>query len=564
MSASPDCIPENEAVLSFGYEVVGEELSTLSFGFGVVASTEEYASLDLAYEIVPAGGTTWEPTVTPYGYMTQVIGNQYPYWHAGQAKVGGRTQRVINSLGGFHLTELMHKFRKLRANMFLGTVDLSEPHRAWMTPRPVTLRDQEKPRNLLLNPGFSRVIPQRLGPWAWNSGLVSSTGDWNLTRATGLYGYYGFRASVDDGESVTLSQSIGLVLRAGQTYTATVWYAGMRPTRSIPVTGRSSGPSLLVGTQYSNGEVDSTSVFLEDDTGGLWSRASVTFTPLSDTHSVDVSLVVQDYEGESVVMEFGGVQLELGSKSSPFMENTFDEGMLYLLDAKVETTESTAWGDITYYRQQRVRVDDYYDWRTLQELPADRATVTAETVETIATEQNVLGAVVDVGGRTFGLGWRIASGLIESYNADLRQEEVCATFQIADLYGDGAPVRLYHRPVDLGVTQTYEAMCTSRDWLYVVVTEVYLGKTHRVLKVCAPYSRWDANGYLESVADIYLDDGTGTVLSIGLVEGRSDQLLMQKTGDDYYVVDLLWDSAARTSDGHVIFRKDPGSAILVT
>lgn len=555
------CIPDNEAVLSFGYGIVGEEVSTLNFGHGIVVSTEEYATLSFGYETTVSGLTSWEPTQTPWGYMTQFMGNFYPYWHAANAKVGGRTQRVLNSLAGFPLTQLMTKIRRVRANLFLSTADVSEPNKIWVAPRPVASSEQDQARNLLLNPTFNRVHPQRLGPWGWSSALPGSTGDWELKRGLGLYGYHGVRLTVENGESITLSQDNDLIFRSGNSYTATVWYAGMRPTRSTPIVSRSAGPQLQLATQYSDGTLDVVSVFLDDDTSGAWKKASVTFSPTMDTHNLQVSIVVRDYAGEPVVLEVGGVQLEAGPSSSVFTEHIDNSNALFLVYPTEEITESTRWGDITYDRQERIRFVDDLDYDTLLESLPNRCAVSAATTE-VGVSGAVLDATIEPNGQQFSIGWRIANNLIERYNADIRQSEVYGTYKIADLFGNGHTDLLFTRPVDVGVTTTYEAITVAGDWLYVMTKEVYLGKTQRVLKVCSPYIRWEDTNHLESYADIYVNDGTGSCTFLGVVDVKSDKLLMTIGGTDY-VIDLIWDIAARNPAGTLIFRSDPGEAIVV-
>lgn len=554
------CVPDNEAVLSFGYAVHGEDVSSLSFGYQVTPSTEEYTTLSFGYEVVVEGLTSWEPTETPVGYMTQHLGNQYPYWHAANYKNGGRTQRVLNSLAGFQLTQLLSKVRRHRANLFLGTADVSEPSRIWVAPRPIAQADQPVNVNLLLNPTLNRVYPQRLGPWGWSQAFASSTGTWELRRGAGLYGYYGVRLTAEDGQSITLTQDRDLIFRAGNSYTATVWFAGIRPERDTPIT-KVTGPQLQVSTQYSDGSSEISSVFLNDDTGGAWSRASVTVVPDRDTHNIQVSVVVRDYGGEKVVLDIGGLQLEAGTISSTFSEFIYSTNVLFLVSPSRSITESTDWGDVTYDRQTRIRTDDYLSYEALLEQMPDRCTLT-EAVDEIGVSSDVLDAVIEPDNRQFSIGWRIVDNLIERYNADITQSEIWGYYKIADLYGDGGKELRFFRPVDLGVTSTYEALTVAGEWLYVIVKEEYLGKTHRVLKICSPYIRWDDTNHLESFADVYVDDGDGTCTSVANISGRSDQLLITIDSVEY-VMDLIWDSAARTNEGIMIFRSDPGDAAVV-
>ena len=170
--------------------------------------------------------------------------------------------------------------------------------------------------------------------------------------------------------------------------------------------------------------------------------------------------------------------------------------------------------------------------------------------------------MIESGGQYFTVGWRISNNLIERYNADIRQEEIWGYYKVADLYGDGSTDLEFFRPADFGVTSTYEALTIAGEWIYVVVKEVYLGKTQRVLKICSPYIRWDDTNHLESYADIYLDDGDGSCTYLGLVDGRTDKLLMTIDGNDK-IVDLIWDSAARDSNGMIIFRNDVSDAVVV-
>lgn len=554
------CVPSNEAVLSFGYHVEGADTASLSFGYQVGQSSEEYASLTFGYETTIEGITSWEPTETPWGHMTQYMGNYFPYWHAANYKVGGRTQRVLNSLQGFHLTKLMSSIRRLRANLFLSTADVSEPYKVWTCSRPVAFSEQADNYNLLLNPSFSTIYPQRLGPWGWSSALPSATGSWSITRGLGLFGYNAVRLVSQAGESVSLSQDRDLIFRPGSSYTATVWYAGMRPSRAadyVPM----SGARLQISTQYSDGTIEVSSIFLKDATDGAWTRASLTFTPVKDTHNIQVSIVVSDNNGETVDIEVGGVQLEVGDRSSPFSEHRMNTNSLSLVYPVQSVTEATSWGSITYDRQPRVIFKDSYGYEAYKASLPDRATVSDADGEQ-SVSKNLFDAVIESGGQYFTVGWRISNNLIERYNADIRQEEIWGYYKVADLYGDGSTDLEFFRPADFGVTSTYEALTIAGEWIYVVVKEVYLGKTQRVLKICSPYIRWDDTNHLESYADIYLDDGDGSCTYLGLVDGRTDKLLMTIDGNDK-IVDLIWDSAARDSNGMIIFRNDVSDAVVV-
>lgn len=554
------CVPDNEAVLSFGYNVDGLDSASISFSYGVTQSSEEYASLTFGYETTIDGLTSWEPTETPVGHMTQYMGNLFPYWHAANYKTGGRTQRVLNSLQGYHLTTVMTEIRKLRANLFLSTADVSEPANIWVCPRPVALTEQPLNYNLLLNPSFSVIYPQRLGPWAWNSALPSATGAWSISRGKGLYGFNSVRLTSEAGESVTLSQEVEAVFRPGSSYTATLWYAGMRPSRGstyLPM----SGAKLQLSTQYSDGTVGVSSVFIKDATDGGWVKQHLTFSPVKDTHSIQVSVIVSDNDGEKVDIDVGAMQLEIGDRSSTFSESRANQGTLSLVYPSVSVTENTSWGSITYTRNPRVVFRDSFGYEAYKRALPNRATVTDANGEQSVTK-DLFDAVIESGGKYFSVGWRINNNLIEKYNADIRQNEIWGYYKIADLYGDGGTDRLFFRPADFGVESTYEALTVSGEWIYVIVKESYLDKTQRVLKICSPYLRWDDTNHLESYADIYIDDGTGSCSYLGLVDGRSDKLLMTISGEDK-IIDLIWDSASRDSNGMVIFRNDVSDAVVV-
>lgn len=550
------------AKLSFSYEIDGYESSSLSFGYAIAASGIEEASLSFSYSIADTSITPYERLQTPIGYMTQVIGNQLPYWHAARRLEGGRSQRVINSLGGFHLTELMNQVRKFRKNQFLSTTDISDPSYLWATPRPVAKGNHETTRNLLFNGSLSYTHPYRLGPWGWCSSFSTDTGSYSVRPGKGLFGYYAVRLVADSDESITLTQTIDFVVRPQKEVTATVWYAGMRPERSPVVTYRGSGPKLQLTLLYNDGTSKTVSKYLYDDTAGSWKKASVTLSAEKEASDVQVAIVVTDYKGDTVTLDIGGVQLETGALSTQWTENFFDKETLYLVSARTSYTESTSWGDITYDRIQRVQIKDIFSWpEMLRDVPPDRASVSLATTE-VGVSRETLNAYVDQSGNQFSMGWRIINNQVEVYNADINQSEVWYQADIWDAYADGKRDELLFDPGDLGVTQTLEAITTTEDWVYVIVKETYLGQTYRVLKICSPYLPWE-NIRLECIRDIYIDDGTGTCNSIGLVEGRKDMFILDIDSTDY-LVELVWDSAAFSNNGIVLLRSNPGSAKLVS
>lgn len=555
-----NCIPDNESVLEFAYNIVGGEEASLSFGYGIGVSSESYASLIFGYHIAVSDLDYWEPTETPVGYMTQVIGNNYPTWHAGRRLYGGKTQRVINSLGGFQLTEVATNISKTRANLFLGTADVSEPYKIWVAPRPVARSKQVK-RNLLQNGSFNVINPQRVGPWGWSEALPDASGDWTIKRNKGLFGNNSIRLSVSEGESVVLKQDNDYIYSYGSSYTATVWYAGIRPSRDGWPEERFAGPKLQLSTQYADGTYDVVSVYLKTDTDGYWTKSSVTFYPTKQTHNIEVSIIAQDEDGEDVVIDIGGIQLEEGPYSLPYTEYKFEPDYLFLVYPEEDITESTAWGNVTYTRQKKVRIRDDFDYQRLLELPPSRAELSASTDE-VGVTNNVFDVYVEEDGARFSIGWRITSNYIERYNADLLMDEVFDTVSVADLYADGKRNRYYFKPSSFDITQVYEALTVANKFIYVIVKETYNGKTCRVLKVCSPYLRWDVRDHLESLADIYVDDGTGTCNSVSLVSGRTDQLLID-IDSTVYLCQLKWDSAATSRDGNVILRTDPEEARIV-
>lgn len=551
------------AQLDFAYDKTGYELGLLDFAYDKNATAYKTASLDFSYWKVSGDLLQWDPTATPVSYMTQIIGNTFPYWHAARRVEGGRTQRVINSLGAFHLEQLFYGIRKHRANLHLSQADVSEPDQVWALDRPVAKPDHKRPINLLLNPAFSYIHPQRLGPWAWSRGFFGATGDFEMRRGRGLYGQNAVRLTADVGEAIALEQGNNLVFREGDQITVTVWYAGMRPDRGNEDIYLHDGPRLLLSVEYADDTVEMHQAYLRDDTGGGWLCETFTVTASKETHEIGVSVVVEPREGEKCVIEVGAVQLEYGAESTPFTEHVSKFGALFLVSPFETVVESTDWGSITYTRQSVTPIEDNISYDDLVDrIPPSRASITPAVDEQGVT-YTTLGVRVDDSGRQFTTGWRInGSNLIERYNAMNRQSEVFNTFKVADLFGNGGTEVLYFKPDYLGVTSVFEALTVAGEWLYVIVKETWNGKTMRLLKVCRPIFRWNEIGYLESVSDVYLDDGTGTCESVGLIESRTDRLLLVISGVPK-VAQLIWDAGASNGKGMVVLRSDPGEAILV-
>ena len=505
---------------------------------------------------------TWEPTATPVAYHTQKIGNQLPYWHAGRRVIASRTQRVLNAAAGFHMDTFMSQVRLLRANGHLATADVCEPHMVWVCRRPIAVRSHEDVRNMLQNPGFHRVQPWRLGAWGWGRSLSAGTGEISLRPGRGLFGYYGIRLTAEVGETISLHQRLVRPMNVHENFLVSCWYAGMRPASSF-AGPQVDGPKILVTLTYVDNTTEDFQEFLNPATDGTWTQASLLITPSKVVHSVDVKAVVEDVDGETAVMEFGGFQMELGTLPTPWTEDLTGARNLYLLYEKDNYTESTDWGDITYDRQTRIAIADNVDYAALSYVTTpSRATVVAADDDEVGVAHTVLGAEVDQAGVQFSVGWRVNSGVIERYNADLSQSEVWYSLGVADLFADGTFDETYRDPADEAVTQVIEAITVARHWLYIVVKETWKGRTNRILKVCNPYVRWKDTGFLESLQDIWLDSGTGTCTGIGLMDERIDKILYTVDGTDY-VGTLFWDKAAGTQDGMVVLRSDPGEGVLV-
>jgi len=550
------------ALLEFSYAKTGYDLAILDFSYAKTASPEEVASLDFGYAKTTADVDRWEPTITPVSFMTQVIGNLYPYWHGARRLEGGKTQRVLNSLGGYEMGLLLNSVRQHRANLHLSQADISEPDTVWAIERPVTRQNQKDNVNLLINPGFSFVFPQRLGPWGWSQGFIGATGTFSLRRGYGLFGYNAVRLTADEGEAIALEQVTEAIFRQGDQFTATIWFAGIRPVRTDEDFYMKDGPRFLVSVEYADGTVEMSQVYLRDDTDGVWTKESITITAAKETHSIRVSAIVEDRDGETVVMDFGGAQLESGTTSTEWTEHIGRQGTLFLVYPRVTVDETTAWGFISYFRQPIIAIEDTFGYGDLiSTLVPTRATMELAADED-GTTFTTLGVMVDQDGYQFQVGWRIVANVIERYNSINTQNEVWATYKIGDLYGNGTTDFYYYKPDQLGVTQTLEAMTVARDLLHVVVKETWNGTTMRILKIVKPTYRWDDVGYLESIGDVYLNDGTGTCESIGLIEGQANKILVVIDGVSY-VVSLLWDAAATNGKGMVMLRSDPGEAVMV-
>jgi len=550
----------NASSLYFEYEITGYEISSLEFDYEIQASTDEIASLDISYEVKRATLTQWEPLETPKSPYTQVIGNQFPHWHAARRRAGSTIQRVLNSAAGHHLQMLSREIHRLRANLFVATTDLSELDQVYVVKDPRDPLHQPVRRNLLRNSSFFLGGLSRLGtPHEWTAGLSASTGDVTLSEEGSLFGTYGVRMAAGVGEVVVLYQRRDLVLPADAPISAAVYYAGMAPEE----TADPAEASLCVTLQYRDGTTRMWRAGLERGTDGEWKRQTLTVTPTQETHSITVAVVVDNrFSLVPLTFEIGAFQLEKGDNLGPWTPSSDDDISYAVVQDRGEISETVNGSALTFSRARRTVVlpAASYEILSRETLPT-RLTKAAATTE-VGVASSRLGFMVGTDGVRYSTGWRIEDGQVARYNADISQDEVFNLFLIADTYADGLfEETLYSDVEDLGVTQVAEALTVLDGLIYVVVKETYRGRTVRVLKICHPGIRWDDTGHLECLREIKVDTGEGSCTFIGSIDKRPDEFLVTISGVDYKL-SLTFDHATLLESGLLAFRSSHQGTVV--
>lgn len=542
------------SVLSFGYEIQGYESSVLEFGYAIAEDNRESAELSFGYEIVPSSVDTWYPTVTPVGYLTQLIGNNFPYWHAARRLEGGKTQRVINSLAGFHLTELDLSSISLKRSMYLKTCATDEPGRGWIFARPIAKSAQKSGSNLLRNPTFSKCLHFRDGPLFWDITSSSYSEGFELVEDEGLFDKYALRLR----KTTAISQTVYSVIRKSTKFTATVWYAGMRKARGFEAS-RKSGPKLIVGVRYADNTYETFSEVIKDDTSGKWNKAYVTVTPRKDTHSIDFIISISPLDGEEVCIDIGGALLEQKNTTDLFSFNP-DDGLPLTIKYPKEEHTATLVGpeEITYSRVPATVIKDDKTFDELAIAIPDRCVLSDETPKS-AYSTEIFGGSAETNGNVSPTGWRVEDNLIAKYDALSGRDDTLETFAIADLlYTDGE--FLYHKASQLGVENTIEALTVYNKKLYVVVKETYRGVDRRLLKVVEPFHRWEHDNQLECIKEILVPTSDGTCIFIGSTDCYNEFVLT--IDDEDIMINLVKDEAASLEGDVVLFLNDITDGVL--
>jgi len=534
------------------------------YSFGV--TTFDVADLIDTYSYIRSKGERYEPQVgywTPFG---QVVGNEFPPWHAARTNFFSRTQRFLNVLA-HPLWEYDQKLQFHRRNSFISTMDIFQPDTAHRIGVNVEVQrdfgNENNPKNLLSNPDFSiPALARHSIPWRWTDRLSATTGTVEHYEDNALMGTGCIKMLASTGESCFLRQNVRKTLGINDSVTASAWV--LVP---IPVAEEVVSPAELVMTLF---YIDGTSVMekttLPGGTDGAWQRMSVTITPTKRVARVDfmisiVSSLTHDFE-----MFVDACQLELGTAPTSFFRRRGERPHWiederpapYFVEAlgaaASRTVEHVSGSPTTYNEYERYRIwptTSTFTWwgnaipTRLDTIAVDADSLEANVLFRYGFEANSVdrarrAAMFQISTDQTKIEWVVEETPID----------VIFDYQIADHHMDGGNWDEYGilGEEDENSTIVIEALTIHKDLLWIVVLETWNSVTKRVLKVCKPFQRPDVladsdqENFLEALQDYDLGLATGTISAIGFAEGDDSKLLLTRDGVGY-VAQLWYDYA---------------------
>jgi hypothetical protein len=534
------------------------------YSFGVTVA--EYDDFSDTYSYVRSKGERYKPQVGYWTPFAQVVGNEFPLWHAGRTNFFSRTQRFLNILS-HPLWEFDQRLQYDRRNRYISTVDMFQPdsaHRIGVNvPLQLDSKDVTDPKNLLANPDFSIPGLARYNmPWRWTDRFTATTGTVAHYEDNALMGSGCVRMFAAAGKSCFLRQNVQKTLGVNDSVTASAFV--LVP---IPETAGTSEGDLVITVLYADGTSKMQKTALPGGTDGAWRRISATITPTKRVVRVDFMIAIVNELAHDYEVFVDACQLELGTAPTSFFRRRGER--LHWMDpderpapyfvealgsASSRTVEHVTGSPTTYSEYQRYRIwptQDVYQW-WLNAIPTRVDTMAVDSESLEANVQFRYGfeasphdrarraAIFQISSDKTKIEWAIEETPID----------VLFSYQLADHHMDGGNWDEYGIAdvEDTSYSIAIEAITLHKDLLWVVAKETWNSTTLRVLKVCLPFQRPDVladsaqPNFLEVLQDYDLGLATGTVSAIGFAEGDDSKLLLTLDGGEY-VAQLWYDYA---------------------
>lgn len=500
-----------------------------------------------------------------YGFRshyTQKLANHLPDWHIIRTDESSTGQYFLNAWA-MGLGDMADDLDKNRRELYLGTSSTLCRYEAYRAELPQQLTiEPATSRNLLDNASikFQKAVSKEQ-PALWN--VVNTY----LNEDYGLYGN-SFLFTPEPDEESFVYQDIPLDVPVGEPLTFSAY---------VKDTGSYSGAEFdvpyaqiqLVGWNDTGGTQTATSV-VELNNASNWVRLSATLTPDRELYKIRVlGRVVYDDPGglgSSLIPDHvsfftwgslgeppynDGYADPLGVATFGFYTDGEDLPSTYTL----MTSPQLEWGaTVTNWNRGRMDIFDA-PFRVVIEYPSgppmeldylnNQWDLFEDCVPTrVTTLDGVTGDVLSAqSGPTYyefdGSYWetkyRVTGEYIALYNADLPRETF-KTYEILDAWPADSVEEQEYGNVS-GLSRTIETVTHWRRRLYIIAKETLAGVTRRVLKVTRSQG---INDRLETIRDFDLQYASGTVTSVGFIDGRMDRLALtfadgtQKTVQMYY------------------------------
>lgn len=459
---------------------------------------------------------------------TQALANYLPIWHRIRFDPTATGQDLLNSYA-MGLSEIHQFLKHNRKNQYIGTADTLVRTHAYRAEVPQKLRARgSRQINFLRNSSF-----RQQGQAFFNHPL-----EWQVTSGEHypLDGYKG-HGSIKLEPNGSFYQIVsGEEFRKGQTYTAGVWVKGAGSSE----TNRGTLRFDVTGWGWS--QFDESNFDLGTD--GEWTREEISITPTGDMRTLKLTVTSQPTGDLDVY--FSAPMMNEGDDIEEW-EPGADPGVgdfrTYMAGPTGETQHLIELGAVD---NEFLLFEDAIPTRIEASL-----TVTGDIIS------NNFGPPVYEWTKDFwDTEFRISGDVIQQYAARL-PSEVWYSYSILDRYMDNevnTGEYGYLTGEYDGFTRTLEALCVWRRRIYLVCKESYGGNTYRILKIL----RWQGiDERLETIRDLRVGVDTGSISSIGFVEGRMDQLAITLDDDTQWTLQLYFDYFLYDSSRRQVILRHP-------
>lgn len=492
---------------------------------------------------------------------TQEIMNNFPLWTTMRIDPNAIAHKMMHAVGQ-HIEFVRSQIISMRNESFISTADITQTWKLYRVSNKrigeistsSTLDQVRSFRNLLENSDFSIQQPLRIRK------AMFWLGTYSLDSTKSVFGTYS--ALLEDVGSVYQEVNLDNVIDTSNSLVFSFYYQ----TDATAVYEDELTLSALIHVIYDDDTRDIYRKAIPAYTSSKWNRFNIKIKPLKKISIIQTQVILRDNSSVSKI-NVDCAQLEIGESPSPWVGRASDRPW-FILNNQIPRIHVGKKSDVLPRTSIWVLDDDY---SFQYNVPPTRVKLTNLLFDDTATITSSWSRMVDHNRQEWPTRWRISNNKLQIENI-LVGNEVFFEYDIGEISPDS-----YQFIVYTNVTRTLLALTVYRDILYVLVKEVFQGRTEYYLKSVKPHVSQYTKTYLECYGEVRLNledwikdlsplssypttgykiaisDNDGSRLAIKLPDSR---VLIYKLYFDYGFIDtteaILYLREDYNSDGRLV------------